>query len=274
MELFMDTALARRIERTEAAINASFIGARARMFPELGAAWIDMGGTYVLFDGPYSPMTQTFGLGLWEPVSAERLAAMEAFFFDHGADAFHEVSPLAGAATLAMLSARGYHPIELTTMLAQPLEGEAPAAAPPPGLVVRPARPDEAETWIETSVTGWAAQAELVPHIRNIATVAFRNPAVTSYLVEREGRPIATGALGVHEGVALLAGASTVPGDRNQGAQRALLDVRLAEARRLGCTVAFMGAEPGGTSQRNAERNGFRVAYTRIKWHLARPAAA
>lgn len=29
-------------------------------------------------------------------------------------------------------------------------------------------------------------------------------------------------------------------------------------------------AEPGSNSQRNAERNGFRVAYTRTKWRLAR----
>jgi hypothetical protein len=27
-----------------------------------------------------------------------------------------------------------------------------------------------------------------------------------------------------------------------------------------------MGAQPGSGSQRNAERNGFRIAYTRIKW--------
>ena len=29
-----------------------------------------------------------------------------------------------------------------------------------------------------------------------------------------------------------------------------------------------MGALPGSASQRNAERNGFRIAYTRIKWAL------
>jgi len=29
-----------------------------------------------------------------------------------------------------------------------------------------------------------------------------------------------------------------------------------------------MGALPGSASQRNAERNGFRIAYTRIKWRL------
>jgi hypothetical protein len=32
----------------------------------------------------------------------------------------------------------------------------------------------------------------------------------------------------------------------------------------------MMGALPGSASQRNAERNGFRIAYTRIKWRLAR----
>jgi hypothetical protein len=27
-----------------------------------------------------------------------------------------------------------------------------------------------------------------------------------------------------------------------------------------------MGAAPGSGSQRNAERHGFRIAYTRVKW--------
>jgi hypothetical protein len=30
-----------------------------------------------------------------------------------------------------------------------------------------------------------------------------------------------------------------------------------------------MCAAPGRASQRNAERQGFRIAYTRIKWKLA-----
>jgi len=29
-----------------------------------------------------------------------------------------------------------------------------------------------------------------------------------------------------------------------------------------------MGALPGSGSQRNAERHGFRIAYTRTKWQL------
>jgi hypothetical protein len=35
-----------------------------------------------------------------------------------------------------------------------------------------------------------------------------------------------------------------------------------------GCDLAMMVAVPGSDSQRNAERKGFRIAYTRAKWQL------
>lgn len=88
------------------------------------------------------------------------------------------------------------------------------------------------------------------------------------FLAELDGQAVATGGLVLHGGVALLAGASTVPAARSQGAQRALLQARLRYAAEHGCDLAMMGAHPGSASQRNAERQGFRIAYTRIKWHL------
>ena len=39
-------------------------------------------------------------------------------------------------------------------------------------------------------------------------------------------------------------------------------------------TVAMVCAEPGSSSQRNAERHGFRVAYTRTKWELTKSSKA
>jgi GNAT superfamily N-acetyltransferase len=64
-------------------------------------------------------------------------------------------------------------------------------------------------------------------------------------------------------GVALLAGAATLPAYRRRGVHAALHQTRLALARRSGCDLAVQGAEPGSTSQRNAERRGLRVAFTR-----------
>jgi hypothetical protein len=36
-----------------------------------------------------------------------------------------------------------------------------------------------------------------------------------------------------------------------------------------GCDLAMMAAAVGSESQRNAERKGFRIAYTRTKWRLS-----
>ena len=47
-----------------------------------------------------------------------------------------------------------------------------------------------------------------------------------------------------------------------------LLEERLRYGASHGCTVAMMVTQPGSGSQRNAERHGFRIAYTRTKWQL------
>jgi hypothetical protein len=128
--IFSDVSLARRLERAEARGNAGFVATRARIDPESGAEWIEVAGAYVMYDGASSPLTQTFGLGLFDQVTAVELG-------------------------------------------------------------------------------------------------------------------------------------------RRQGAQLALLESRLRCAKEHGCDLAMMCALPGSASQRNAERQGFRIAYTRIKWMLA-----
>jgi GNAT superfamily N-acetyltransferase len=115
---------------------------------------------------------------------------------------------------------------------------------------------------------GWGESPEIVAFVRAMGEVSARAADTYTFLAEADGVPIATGSLHVHEGVAVLAGASTIPSARRRGAQNALLSARLAFARGHGCDLAVMGALPGSASQRNAERNGFRVAYTRIKWAM------
>ena len=71
-----------------------------------------------------------------------------------------------------------------------------------------------------------------------------------------------------NKSVALFAGAATVPELRRRGLQAALLEERLRYAFDHGCDLAMMVAEAGSESQRNAERKGFQIAYTRLKWRL------
>jgi len=256
--------------RTEGAIGTSFTEVNQRMRPELGAAWRDFDGTYAIFDGPDSPMTQTFGLGLSAATTPAALAELERFFSERGADVMHEVSPLAGVATFVLLAERGYRPHELGTVLVQPLDGD-PEVPPAPGLGVRVVEPADHPTWIETSVLGWAADPTFASLMRTMATGAAANRAMVHFMVERDGAPIATGSMGIVGGIARLAGASTIPSGRGLGAQAMLLGARLPEARRSGCDLAMMVAEPGSRSQRNAERRGSRLAYTPTKFRPARP---
>ena len=118
------------------------------------------------------------------------------------------------------------------------------------------------------SIAGWSGELPDSTPLRAIAELAVSNRVMTHFLVEQDAAPIATASLGIHGGVALLAGASTVPAARGRGAQALLLAARLAEASRRGCELAMMVTAPGTASQRNAERRGFRVAYTRTKWRL------
>lgn len=266
--MFMDRELAQRLERAEGAVGTSFIAARQQLTPEVGAEWEDFDGTYAIFDGRESPVTQSFGLGLFGPT--DRIAEIEAYFHGRGADAAHELSPLAGAEVYGLLADRGYRPIELSTVLVQALD-DRPAAISS-ALRVRVIGPDDRAAWIDTSVAGWSTDPAYEHVMRSMAEIAAANQAITNFVVEREGLPIATASLGIHAGVALLAGASTIPSGRGLGAQALLLSARLDEAHRRGCKIAMMVGTPGSTSQRNAERRGFRVAYTRTKWRLPRPA--
>ncbi|MDB4953893.1 MAG: GCN5-related N-acetyltransferase [Myxococcales bacterium] len=269
MSCFMDHALSRRLERAEGSIGTSCIAASQELRPEVGATWQDFDGTYAMFDGVESPITQTFGLGLFGPTTASSLSAIEAYLESRGAAVMHEVSPLAGLATIALLVDRGYRPHELSTVLVHAID-ERMTAPTSETLCVRMIEPADFAGWIETSVAGWSEDPVIVRVIRSMAEIACANRSMTHFVVERDNAPIATASLGVHDGVALLAGASTIPAGRGLGAQAMLLAARLVEARRRGCELAMMVTEPGSTSQRNAERRGFRVAYTRTKWRLAR----
>ena len=88
------------------------------------------------------------------------------------------------------------------------------------------------------------------------------------FLAEVDGKPGAAGVLSIHDNVALFGGAATVPELRRRGLQTALLHERMRYAFEHGCDLAMMVAVPGSDSQRNAERKGFRIAYTRTKWQL------
>lgn len=266
--IFADLELARRLERAEAISSARFVDVRIQTSPERGSAWRDFGGVYAMFDGPDSPVTQTFGLGLSGPVTAESLEQIEGFFRERKVPAIHEVSPLAGIEAFVSLAERGYRPVEFTSVLYRPARGEvASSTAVENPIVVRATTDDEATVWARISAEGWSDVApDLHGFLLEIGSVVARKQDSPSWLAYLNGEPVAAASLSICGPVAHLAGASTIPRARGNGAQFALLKARLEYAAAAGCELALMGASPGSASQRNAERHGFRIAYTRQKW--------
>jgi GNAT superfamily N-acetyltransferase len=238
-----------------------FAEARRRLYPESGAEWMQHGGAYAVFNGIDSPVTQSFGLGIFESLDEAVLDAVERFFFGRGTAAVHEVSLLAGVAALDLLCERGYRPVEIGNVMYR--EAECPVAEPPTDVHVHVVKPSETAVWADVMSRGWLAEfPEMIAACEGNV----------SFLAGVDAEPGAAATLCIHEGVALLGGAATVPEMRRRGLQTALIAARIRYAFEHGCDLLMMVAEPGSNSQRNAERNGFRVAYTRTKWRLACPA--
>lgn len=268
--IFSDRNLSQKLERAEARSNIDFVRARAEISPESGAAWIEAAGAFAMFDGIESPLTQTFGLGVFDEVTNADLDKIERFFKERNAPILHEISPIADASLFAMLKERGYQPLEYSSVMFRELDGYYQPDSPiNPKITTRIIEADEEKLWARTSAAGWVTEMpEHFDFIKEFGEIGARCAGAKSFLAEIENQPIAAGALFVYDGAALLAGASTVPEARRQGAQSALLDARLRCAHENGCRIAMMSASPGSGSQRNAEKNGFRIAYTRTKWEL------
>ncbi len=269
--IFADKELSQKLERTEGRSNADFVDTRARLDPACGAERVEVGGAYAMFDGAESPLTQTFGLGIFEDATSEHLDEIEAFFRKHQAPVFHEVSPMTDPSLMEMLSERGYRPTELTSVMYRELGVQSIDIKPrDPSLSTRIAHPDEVDLWAKTCADGWASVHEgLAEFMFNFGRIGAQCSGSFPYLAELDGKAISTGSLFIYDETCLLAGASTIPDGRKRGAQTALLEDRLRFATDKGCTLAVMGAAPGSQSQRNAQKNGFNIAYTRTKWMLA-----
>jgi GNAT superfamily N-acetyltransferase len=267
---FSDLTLSRRLERAEGFACCQYAETRISQFPNSGAAWIECGGAVAVFDGVDSPCTQTFGLGIFEELTESTLDTIEAFFRIHSAPVQHEVSPFAGVDALRLLCKRGYAPIELSSVLYRPVEPPAqPATLAESTVSVRITGPDEANLWSRISAKGWSHDhPELMDVMLNFGALTAAREHTVCFLAEADDQPGAAGVLCIHDGVALLGGSSTVPEMRRRGMQSALLEARMSYAYQIGCDLAMMVAWPGTDSQRNAERKGFQIAYTRTKWQL------
>ena len=262
---FADQALARRLEAAEAYNGVKMVEAIAKHHPEIVAAAEPIAGGYAIYCGVGSPLTQALGLGMDGPLTAADVENLEKFFESRGCGVQIVCCPLGDPSLLALSRERGYRITEWENDYFLPLRGLQLQQISAPGVEVRPALPEEAGLWINTLIEGFLGVQPGVETLRPVGTGLFRMANGVPYIAFVDGQPAGGAWLSFHEGTASIFGAATLERYRGRGVQNALLAARLSAAVQIGCDLATCGTAPGTTSQRNVQRHGFRVAYTRTK---------
>jgi ribosomal protein S18 acetylase RimI-like enzyme len=253
---FADESLARRLEAVGVRFMLEWLagtGAELRRFGSAVAA-VDPSRPELDFTNRV--------YGLW-PEDAHLAGEIAGFYRERGVRGWLELAPSARfedlAAELAKAGAAqtGFHVVLL-----------GPAVAGEPGDV-QVERADDPELFADVLLRGHG-----VPNgarVRDRASVArwAEIEGWRLYLARLDGAPAGAALLAIDDDLGYLANASTLPEYRRRGVQTALIAARIADARAAGCDLVSSQAEFGSASQRNLERAGLRVAYTKAVWRFS-----
>jgi len=258
---FVDLDFARRLEMAET-ISLDCVDELRRRNPSWPIAAEVIAGGVAFSGGLNYPANQIVGMGLYGEVTANDVDQLEHFFRSRGMPSTVVISPLADPTLLEALSPRGYRIREFNSVLILRINPDA-LASPPPGVTIERVTPETTGLWASVLSYGFSPETPVSEHVFDGFAVV---PGALAFLARIEGA-VAGGCVGriiAEARIAALSGAATLPLFRRRGVQSALIARRLQEAADAGCDYAVVSTMPDSGSQRNMERRGFRVAYTKV----------
>jgi GNAT superfamily N-acetyltransferase len=261
--LFCDSRLAYRLELAHAWRGVRYVEAAARLFPTRNCVALAVGGGFALYAGPGSPVSRALALGMERSLSPDDLDQVQRFYNQHRAAARLDLCPLADPSLLELLGQRGYTVQGVYSVLAYPLTDQDLSFEAPEGVRVAQAAAEDVELWLHTVAQGFSSEEVPPADVLEMIAPTFRSENTASYLAWVDGAPAGGAAMVRHESGVELGSDSTRCEYRGRGVQQALIRFRLAAAMQAGCDLAMILTSPGTASQRNAERLGFRLMYTK-----------
>ncbi len=224
------------------------------------------------FHEPGSWQNQACGVGLDGSVTNEEIAAMVEFYVSRGVEPRVELSPFADQTLIAGLAARKFVVREFEHVLARelPADEDLDAILPfarPAGLELSVVDKSDAaalDRAAEATLRGFYPDGEIPKSMFDACRTTLALESTLTFFAHVDGVLAAAGSLSRSPRVASLMGVSTAPEFRRRGIQQALIAARLAAAREHGCVLVTIGSRPGLSTERNAIRLGFRVAYTKV----------
>jgi len=263
--LFVDKALARRFEACEEMPQVLYARVFQKTRPAIGAAEEEICGGHMIFAGLGSPIGRVTGAGFERPLTADDLVRLEQFYRSHQAPSQVDLCPLHDSTVFEMFKEHGYGIAELNNVLYRRLDPKEKFPPAPAGCELRRGRREEAE--VSSAIVERAFFPEGAPEaFTGLLTPLYQMEGALTFVASIEGTMVACGAglLIPEHRVFAVCGAGTLAEFRGRGLQTALLRARLAAAAEAGCEYAVVVTQGGSASQRNCERLGFRVAYSKV----------
>lgn len=253
-----------RLEMAEALDGADCAEAQCRLDRESGAAVRAVAGGFCTYLGAASPLTHALGIAMHGPITAEQMDEIEEFFRSRDAAVTIDVSPYADPTLLELLADRGYRVHEFSNVLVRVISPGESFEDAPSDIAVRQALSTEQSSWAHASVAGFFGREFLNDDELNLGHVLFAMPSAVNLFALLEGEVAGTAQMTARHGVASCFADSTLVPFRRRGVHSALIYDRLRRAASAGCDLITAGTQPGSGSQRDYERFGFQVAYTKV----------
>ncbi|WP_338551429.1 GNAT family N-acetyltransferase [Paenibacillus sp. KS-LC4] len=170
--------------------------------------------------------------------------------------------------TLLALAQKGYYQSGFHASLAGNIAQQAGMTLEEgqTGIVVRRLGEHEVDLYAELHALGSGLPIAGKNHIADNNRMLFNREGWQFYAAEIDRIAVGVGVMHIHEHIASLTFAATLPEYRKRGVQAALIAARLLAAAQAGCTLMVGQASYCSSSQRNMERAGMSLCYTRSTW--------
>lgn len=267
--MIIDRTLVSAVEAAIIAERTAFADGMAQRCPSSGAGWLDVAGGRALCTGPELFSNRALGLALDGPVhSHDPVCEIERFYAQRGLPAEIEVASFTHRSLLEVLSRRGYWMMRFRNIYARRLAD--PVGDRNVTIDVRQIGAQQRAEWSDVLLDGFGYDAAVDRgRVAGWNEMVATRPGVSAFIASINGVPVGGASVMALGEVAVLGGAATRSMHRRIGVQTALIQARLASARRAGCSLAVVTADPGGSSGRNAERAGFTLVCNHLTLRAA-----
>ncbi|SHF70339.1 GNAT family protein [Ornithinibacillus halophilus] len=133
-------------------------------------------------------------------------------------------------------------------------------------ITIREMDLDDFDTFADIYVKGFQMPDFLKEAVANNNRVLHGNDSWKFYLASINDTPAGLAVLYKHESAFVLAASATLTQYRNKGIHQALIQRRISDAKENDVKLVIGQAAFGSSSQKNMERAGLKIAYTKATW--------